>query len=70
MGVIPFFVHVGEEGDGKDAIPNIREMKKKFSTWTNVYTQGNWEEMDPKYWWPSFSSSCPGNNEQGKINTH
>ena len=85
LGVIPFFVHVGEEGDGRNAIPNIREvktsiseffnhthlvkMKKKFSTWTNVYTQGNWEEMDPKYWWPSFSSSCPGNNEQGKINT-
>ena len=86
LGVIPFFVHVGEEGDGRNAIPNIREvktsiseffnathlvkMKKKFSTWTNVYTQGNWEEMDPRYWWPSFSSSRPGNNEQGKINTH
>ena len=86
LGVIPFFVHVGEEGDGRNAIPNIREvktsiseffnhthlvkMKKKFSTWTNVYTQGNWEEMDPKYWWPSFSSSRPRDNEQGKINTH
>ena len=86
LGVIPFFVHVGEEGDGKDTIPNIREvkasiseffnnthlvrMKKKFSTWTNVYTQGNWEEMDPKYWWPSFSPSHPGDNEQGKIKTN
>ena len=86
LGVIPFFVHVGEEGDGKDAIPSIREvktsiseffnnthlvrMKKKYSTWTNVYTQGNWEEMDPKYWWPSFSQSHPGDNEQGKINMH
>ena len=83
LGVIPFFVHAGEEGDGKDDIPNIREvktsiseffnnthlvrMKKKFATWTSVYTQGNWEEMDPKYWWPSFSPSHPGDNEQGKI---
>ena len=86
LGVIPFFVHVGEEGDGRNAIPNIREvktsiseffnathlvkMKKKFSTWTNVYTQGNWEEMDPKYWWPSFSQNQPGDDEQGKINIH
>ena len=86
MGVIPFFVHAGEEGDGKDAIPNIRvvktsiseffnnthliRMKKKFATWNTVYTQGNWEEMDPKYWWPSFSQNQPGDNEQGKINIH
>ena len=84
LGVIPFFVHAGEEGDGKDAIPNIRDikssisqffnnthlvrMKEKFATWTSVYTQGNWEGMDPKYWWPSFSQNHPGDNEQGKIN--
>ena len=43
-------------------------MKKKFAIWTSVYTQGNWEEMDPKYWWPSFSQDHPGDNDQGKIN--
>ena len=82
----PFFVHVGEEGDSKDAMLGIREvkasiseffnnthlvrMKKKFSTWTNVYSQGNWEEMDPKYWWPSFSPNQRGEDEQGnsKLN--
>ena len=42
-------------------------MKKKFSTWTNVFSQGNWEEMDPKYWWPSFSPNLPGDNEQGNT---
>ena len=83
LGVLPFFIQVGEKGDGKDTMPDIREvkasiseffnnthlvrMKKKFSTWTNVYSQGNWEEMDPKYWWPSFSRSHPGDNEQGNT---
>ena len=83
LGILPFFVHVGEDGDGKDAIPDIRSvktslsdffnnthlvrMKKKFSTGTNVYSQGNWEEMDPKYWWPSFSQQQRREDEQGNT---
>ena len=35
LGVIPFFVHVGEEGDGKNAIPNIREVKTSISEFFN-----------------------------------
>ena len=86
LGVLPFFVHIGKEGDGRDAMPDIRavktllseffnnthlfRMKKKFSTWTNVYSQGNWEEMDLKYWWPLLSPNQRGEDEQGnpKLN--
>ena len=83
LGVLPYFVHAGEEGDGADDIPDVRtvkaamsdffnnthliRMKKKFSTWTSVCSQGNWEEADPKYWWPSFTSEQQREDEQGKT---
>ena len=83
LGVLPFFVHAGEEGDGAGDIPDIGtiksslsdffnnthlvRMKKKFTTWSTVYSVGNWEETDPKYWWPSFSSDQQGEDEQGKT---
>ena len=83
LGVLPFFFHAGEEGDGASDIPDIGKiksalsdffnnthlvrMKKKFTTWSTVYSMGNWEESDPKYWWPSFSSGNEGEEEQGKT---
>ena len=85
LGVLPYFVHAGEEGDGADDIPDVRtvkaalsdffnnthlvRMKKKFTTWTSVCSLGNWEEADPKYWWPSFTSDQQREDEQGKTTT-
>ena len=85
LGVLPYFVHTGEEGDGAGDIPDVRtvksplsdffnnthlvRMKKKFTTWTSVCSLGNWEEADPKYWWPSFTSDQQREDEQGKTTT-
>ena len=86
LGVLPFFIHAGEEGDGSEDIPDVRTiksslsdffnsthlvcMKKKYTTWSTVYTLGNWDELDPKYFWPSYSPNQQGEEEQGKIITY
>ena len=83
LGILPFFSHSGEEGDGRGNIPDIGtiksslseffnnthqvKMKKNYTKWSLEVSKGNWEEIDPKYWWPSFSSGQKRGDEPGKT---
>ena len=82
LGVIPFFVYAGEEGDNVGELPDMRtvksamssffndthlvRMKKKHNTWASSYTLGNWDEVDPKYFWPSYTLNQQREEEEGK----
>ena len=81
---MPFLAYIGEEGNGQAEIPDFKlirraigecfnathlvKMRTKFSTWHDAIGKGTWEEQSPKYLWPSYSSSMPAYEEQGKTN--
>ena len=84
LGFMPYLAYTGEESNGLAEIPDFRlirnvigecfnsthlvKMRTKFSTWHDAIGKGTWEEQSPKYLWPSYSSSTPAYEEQGKTN--
>ena len=83
LGFTPFIINMGDAAAPSPAIEDIRgaiedmfnnackpQMKKTFKTWKDSVAKGNWEPVDPTYFWPSRTALAAEDSEEGMSYTY